>query len=66
MLGTNPTDSIIYDPTVADDSLILDISALTEAFFKGMDKFLDSISNNKSKFNIIKKRLNKLFKFLPQ
>ena len=56
-----------YNPCIAKDFLLLDVLALANSFFRGLDKFLvDLFANaNTQKKQIIEKRLNKLLGSVP-
>ncbi len=63
MVGGYPP--IRYDPKVAKDFLLLDILALADAFFKGLDQFLIDVFANTQKGQIIEARLQKLLSAIP-
>jgi len=63
MVGGYPP--IVYNPRVAEDFLLLDILALADAFFKGLDQFLINVFADTQKRQIIEARLQKLLSAIP-
>lgn len=56
---------VSHNPAISNDLVIVSISALADAFFKGVDKFLVNSFAEKNKAKIIEKRLQKLVHMLP-
>ena len=56
---------VSYNPAISTDLVIVSISALAEAFFAGVDKFLVNSFADKDKAKTIEKRLQKLVHLLP-
>jgi|GEM_PF-596235 len=54
-----------YNPASSTNLVIVSISALAEAFFEGVDKFLVNSFANKAKAEIVDKRLLKLVHSFP-
>ena len=54
-----------YNPSVAPDLVLVSISALKEAFFKGIDSFLVEAFADRGKAPIIEKRLQTFIHIFP-
>lgn len=65
MVGGHPPVPVLYQPNVDKDSLLLDISALADAFFRGLDQFLIDAFADTQKRQILEERLQWLLNAIP-
>jgi hypothetical protein len=56
---------VAYNPSVSKDLVLVSISALAEAFFNGVDRFLVDSFADKNKAKIVESRFEKLVHLLP-
>jgi hypothetical protein len=54
-----------YNPSGDKELVVVSITALKDAFFKGIDEFLVSAFADKNKAPIVEKRLRSFFQILP-
>ena len=54
-----------YNPKVSNDTVMVSIQALKDAFFAGIDRFLPELFSDESKRSIAEKRLDKLVQKMP-
>ena len=63
LVGGN--QSIVWDPKVASDMVLLRVETLRDAFFTAIDKFLMEAYADKQKQPILETRLRKLLNAMP-
>lgn len=63
MLGAYPP--IWYDPKKDKDVVMVDLLALANAFFKGVDQFLSNVRADPLKSKIVEARARKLLQVIP-
>ncbi len=54
-----------FDPNISKNIVLVDIRALSEAFYKGVDKFLIEIYADDKKRPIVERRVESLFSTMP-
>jgi hypothetical protein len=61
---SNP-DATGYNPEESDKTVKVSVHALSDAFFKGLDRFFDYLFSNKEKALLVEKRLDELMLKFP-
>ena len=63
MVGGKP--AIRFNPAVSTDFLIVDVPALSDSFFRGIDRFLVDMFADKDLAPIVEERVQKLLSAIP-
>ncbi|MBU4208065.1 MAG: hypothetical protein KKD12_00005, partial [Proteobacteria bacterium] len=61
---SNP-DAIGYNPEESDKTVKVSVHALSDAFFKGTDRFFEYLFSNNEKVLLVEKRLDELMLKFP-
>ena len=62
---TNSKAHILYEPSVAPQLVMVDILAMRDAFFKGMDSFLIEVFADPTRKELMEQRINELIMTFP-